>query len=117
MTDSFDLYCRTRGCSLTLNDLKLLNTYIKSRWARFVSRAPEAWRTDGWMDNHSPISMFLRFGQNQNLGALDEDDRNHEAMEFEKTRDYTQIRFLSMALATQTMCVYSHFIRMSLRNI
>lgn len=81
-----------------LVEMRAFHSGIRNRWVPWVRDAPASWKADGFLLNHVPISVACRYGQNRKIAVP-----NSEAAEFEvwdKERNYSRIRHVSMALAT-----------------
>ena len=89
--------------TLRLVDVRQLNARIERDWARWVENAPVAWKLDGFIVDHVPITVTSRFGQDQPICAID--SRDEEANNWYKERCYHKIRFVSVGLATHVRCV------------
>ncbi|KAF9515149.1 hypothetical protein BS47DRAFT_1391881 [Hydnum rufescens UP504] len=79
---------------MRLEDLTLMDVHMSTDWDEWVARAPDAWREDGWLESHIPITLTCKFGQDQPIGNPNQADI------WEHERDYSKIRFLSFALAS-----------------
>jgi hypothetical protein len=85
---------------LRLQDVKKLHGHILSEWDGWVRDAPDDWTADGWLQQHIPLSIACRFGQNQPIASSDQDALRVEARNWKEERNYTHIRYMSMAVAT-----------------
>ncbi|KAG2080366.1 hypothetical protein BD769DRAFT_1685099 [Suillus cothurnatus] len=90
---------------LRLQDVLLLHRLIKIQYDDFVANAPPSWLKDGWLQQHIPISVACRYGQNQPIASNDQHALRVEARNWHHERDYTDIRYLSMAVATHISCM------------
>ncbi|KAG0697258.1 hypothetical protein DFH29DRAFT_1022910 [Suillus ampliporus] len=93
-----------RRIVLRLQDVLELNRLIISEWDDFVANAPPAWTSDGWLQQHIPLSVACRYGQNQPIASTDQHALHVEARNWHHERDYSRIRYLSMAVATHISC-------------
>jgi hypothetical protein len=75
---------------------------MEGTWTSFVQNAPREWLSDEFLTSRVPISVSSRYGQNR---ALNFDDEAAEV--WERERDYSHIRYMSIALATHIRCVLS----------
>ncbi|KAG0693691.1 hypothetical protein DFH29DRAFT_382941 [Suillus ampliporus] len=96
--------CAQRTISLRLQDAIALDHLIKSEWDDWVADAPSHWTADGWLQQHAPLSIACRYGQNQPIASSDQHALRVEARNWNMERDYTHIRYLSMAVATDIGC-------------
>lgn len=83
---------------LTLDNFRQLNTNLISIYDNFVDDAPLDWTRDGFFKNHVPTSVTSRFGQDQRIAQ--DGTADAEAQKWDEERDYTHIRSVSFALAT-----------------
>ncbi|KAG2335563.1 hypothetical protein BDR05DRAFT_1006676 [Suillus weaverae] len=90
---------------LRLQDVLLLDRIVQIQWDDFVANAPGSWLMDGWLQQHIPISVACRYGQNQPIASTDRHALRVEARNWNHERDYTNIRYLSMAIATHISCM------------
>jgi|HubBroStandDraft_1064217.scaffolds.fasta_scaffold117901_3 hypothetical protein len=69
---------------------------VMQKWEDWIANAPESYTEDGVLSTHIPITVTSRYGQNQPLGT------DHQEAEgwWDKMRDFTNIRFICAALAT-----------------
>ncbi|KAG1811023.1 hypothetical protein EV424DRAFT_1542652 [Suillus variegatus] len=90
--------------NLRLEDLKALHAYIVSDWDGWVRNAPASWKDDGWLQSRAPLSVACRYGQNQAIASLNPTARCVEAANWQAEREYSNIRYMSMAIATDLTC-------------
>ncbi|KAG2029044.1 hypothetical protein BDR03DRAFT_1018980 [Suillus americanus] len=90
--------------NLRLEDLKALHRYIVSDWDEWVHKAPASWKDDGWLQSRAPLSIACRYGQNQAIASLDPAARGVEEANWQAEREYSDIRYMSMAIATDLTC-------------
>ncbi|KAG0697442.1 hypothetical protein DFH29DRAFT_1003759 [Suillus ampliporus] len=93
-----------RTITLRLQDVLLLNRMMDIQYDDFVANAPASWVKDGWLQQHIPVSVACRYGQNQPIASTDRQALRVEARNWNLERDYTHIRYLSMAVATHISC-------------
>ncbi|KAG1803891.1 uncharacterized protein HD556DRAFT_1303877 [Suillus plorans] len=101
--DITNLYA-TPTLTLRLDDLKSLHQIMVSVWDAWVEEAPPSWKVDGWLESHVPLSVACRYGQNQPITSLDPNARSVEERNWQVEREYSNIRYLSMAIATDLTC-------------
>ncbi|KAG2365886.1 hypothetical protein BDR07DRAFT_1373987 [Suillus spraguei] len=89
---------------LRLEDLQALHRYIVSDWDEWVHNAPASWKNDGWLQSRVPLSIACRYGQNQAIASLDPTARGVEEANWQAERQYTNIRYMSVAIATDLTC-------------
>ncbi|KAG1853395.1 hypothetical protein F4604DRAFT_1933291 [Suillus subluteus] len=94
----------TPTLTLRLDDLKLLHRNIVSNWDAWVQEAPPSWKVDGWLQSHVPLSVACRYGQNQPIASSNPNARSVEERNWQVEREYSNIRYLSMAIATDLTC-------------
>ncbi|KIK32147.1 hypothetical protein CY34DRAFT_760389, partial [Suillus luteus UH-Slu-Lm8-n1] len=90
--------------TLRLQDVLQLNSMMIEQYDDFVANAPPYWLKDGWLQQHIPISVACRYGQNQAIASTDQHALRVEARNWNIERNYTNIRYLSMAVATHISC-------------
>jgi len=83
---------------LNFEDVKTLDCLIVDGYSAWVNKAPSHWKADSFLQNHSPIVVTSRFGQNTGIAARGNEE--HEAANWDSERDYSKIAFLTFALAT-----------------
>lgn len=81
---------------------------MEVEYDNFVANAPASWLEDGWLQQHMPVSVACRYGQNQPIASTDRHALRVEARNWKLERDYANIRYLSMAIATHISYVLSH---------
>lgn len=86
--------------TLRLQDVMLLDRMMAIQYDDFVANAPPYWLSDGWLQQHIPISVACRYGQNQPIASTDPHALRVEARNWHYERDYAHIRYLSVAVAT-----------------
>lgn len=79
---------------------------MRIQYDDFVANAPPSWLKDGWLQQHIPISVACRYGQNQPIASTDRHALRVEARNWNLERDYTNIRYMSMAIATHISYVF-----------
>jgi hypothetical protein len=95
------LNCISRGTNvhtLSLEHVRSLHAEIQKTYDTWT-HGDRSWFKDGFFMDSRPIFVTVRFGQNRNIyprAALAE-----EASAWELERDYSKMRFVSMALATE----------------
>jgi hypothetical protein len=101
------IFSATPTITLRLDDLKLLHQNIVSNWEAWVQESPPSWKADGWLQSHVPLSVACRYGQNQPIASSNPNARSVEERNWQVEREYSNIRYLSMAIATDLTCVSS----------
>jgi hypothetical protein len=97
---------------LTIPKLHTLNSIIKRHYYLWVRGAPESYHTDDFLQSRVPITVTSEYGQNQEFGirsrtALDQSN-------WSKDRDYTKIRYITLAVATHLRSVTLSLVSSSL---
>jgi hypothetical protein len=64
----------------------------------WVANAPEFWRKDGFLEGHLPMAITCAYGQNQPIGEAAAAEE--QALAWNRERDYSTIRYVSIAIAT-----------------
>ncbi|KAH7917232.1 hypothetical protein BV22DRAFT_1135578 [Leucogyrophana mollusca] len=85
------------------SDLRTLHQAIKERYEHWVRRAPPQWKEDGFLVHNVPISIAMRYGQNQQIAVKANFDAERNA--FQQDRKYSCIKTISMALATHVSAI------------
>ena len=75
-------------------DLEIINSYHS-----WLDDAPRDYIEDNFFKSRVPIAITSRFGQNQRL-AESPRDREEELFNWARDRDYSRIRYVTLALAT-----------------
>lgn len=79
--------------------MKRLDAEIVKSYAGWIAAAPEAYKAEDVFPGRVPVAITSRFGQNQQLASSVE-LRNEERGNWARDRDYSRIRYLTLALAT-----------------
>lgn len=83
---------------LNFENVKELDKCISEGYKAWVSGSPRSWRADGFLQDHSPIVITSRFGQDAAIAA--QGNEEDEALNWDSERDYSKIAYLTIALAT-----------------
>ena len=83
---------------MNFEELRDLDDRIVEGYDVWVSNAPPKWKADRFLQDHSPIVVTSRFGQNSRIAVGGQEDQEAEAWNIE--RDYSRISYLTFALAT-----------------
>jgi hypothetical protein len=65
-----------------------------------VDNSPDEYKADNFLIDNLPLVITSRYGQNQHL-SLAQDDEDEDAENWKKDRDFTRIRYIFLAIATQ----------------
>ncbi|KAG1721838.1 hypothetical protein EDB19DRAFT_1917044 [Suillus lakei] len=87
-----------RRIVLRLEDFRRLHDTFGGGWNDWADLIPLEWKEDGFLADHAPVGVTIRYGQNQPLiinGALDVERRN-----WDDDRNYSYIRQFTFSLAT-----------------
>ena len=84
--------------NLTFNlaNLRLLDRAIRRRYTNWVRDAPATYTQDNFFKERVPTVVTSRYGQNQELGM----DWEQETANWTRDRDFSRVRYLTVALAT-----------------
>ncbi|KAH7920877.1 hypothetical protein BV22DRAFT_1179673 [Leucogyrophana mollusca] len=85
---------------LTLDDTRLLHNRIVDCWDDWVTDAPRSWKEDSWLTRINPLSIACKYGQNQPIVNANAGVVAVEAANWDRERDYKNIRYVSMAIAS-----------------
>lgn len=83
---------------LNLEDVKSLDQAIVEGYDDWVAKSPPKWKADGLFKENIPIVVTSRFGQNTAIAVPDNEEE--EANSWNTERDFSQVAFLTFALAT-----------------
>jgi hypothetical protein len=92
--------------------MKRLDRMIVRAYETWVEDAPEDYKSDVMWQGRIPVAVTSRFGQNQEL-ASSVDLRAEEIDNWARDRDYTRIRYITIALATHIRYVHFQLSRVS----
>ncbi|KAH9913183.1 uncharacterized protein B0H18DRAFT_1126502 [Fomitopsis serialis] len=87
---------------LNLADFRQLSFVIGANWAGWTRKVPMAWKADGFLLGHEPISVVCRYGQNTPIGGAGMEDIEME--NWRRDRNYRKIRYVAFAIASQISC-------------
>jgi hypothetical protein len=79
--------------------MKRLDQEIINSYTQWIEAAPAAYKSDDMFPSRIPVAITSRFGQNQELASSVE-LRDEERFNWARDRDYSRIRYLTLALAT-----------------
>lgn len=82
--------------TLNLPMVMSLDRALRSQYDLWVQRAPESYTQDKFFQERVPIIVTSLYGQNQPLGI----DPTTERGNWHWDRDFSKIRFMTVALAT-----------------
>lgn len=90
-----------------LEQTKALHDAIRELWPGYRSQAPTHFKASTIFATSTPIIVTARVGQNQEVYVANPD---HDALEnyqrsWRNLRDYSKIRYMTVALATHIQCV------------
>lgn len=89
--------------SLRLQDVRKLHTAIVDHYATWVEGAPRGWFKDTFFKDSRPMVISCLFGQDQPICITGE--RNRERNIWKTERDYTLMKYVTVALATNIRSV------------
>ena len=78
--------------------MKSLDIAIIDNYHDWIKKAPRHY-IDDFFQSRIPIAVTSRFGQNQQL-SQSINDREEERINWMRDRDYSRIRYVTLALAT-----------------
>lgn len=81
---------------LNIDMVQLLDREICKGYASWVRRAPAEYKDDNFFIERVPIVITSRYGQNNQLGHKPVQERGN----WKRDRDWSKIRFVTVALAT-----------------
>jgi hypothetical protein len=87
-----------RSIYMNFEDVNNLHRLIVRGYNSWVHNAPPSWKKDTFIASNSPILITSRYGQNASI-ALPNNQHN-EADAWDRERDYSNVAFLTVALAT-----------------
>lgn len=71
---------------------------MRDDWVSYVDGMPPSWTDDNFLSTHEPICVLTRYGQNQPIVV--QQHLAHERKDWQEDRDYSEVRSLSFAIAT-----------------
>ena len=89
---------RGRKIELRLVDARNLHQDFLDVWETWVEGAPASWKRDGFLTDNTPVSITIRYGQNQEI--LLPNLASTERRNFHRDRDYTFIKSFTFSIAT-----------------
>jgi hypothetical protein len=99
LTDLISCRDSDRRINLNLSSMKALDSAIVRWYQEWVANAPPDYINDDFFPSRIPVAVTSRFGQNQQLSKTHE-DREEERLNWARDRDYSRIRYVTLALAT-----------------
>lgn len=84
---------------LSHRDLRNYSRFFRSEWPVWVVESPQHWKDDLFITNNSPISLMIRYGQDQLIA--DPTTLAVDAASFDLERDTRFCRTMWVALATR----------------
>ncbi|KIN99500.1 hypothetical protein M404DRAFT_10368 [Pisolithus tinctorius Marx 270] len=88
---------------MTYRQVRNLSRRMREDFHDFMANVPDEWLEDRYMVDNVPITIALRYGQNQEIcrdGQLEE-----EAAHWHRLHRYHHVRTMTVALATHIQCV------------
>ena len=70
------------------------------RYPTWYENAPDDWKEDGFLRDNRPAAVSVLYGQDQKIAAQSGQALVDEARQWKEDRDYTQLRAIYIALAT-----------------
>lgn len=93
------LFRRESHVELTLDNLHRFNELIVNKWDQWAKNTPITWREDGFLLEHVPVGVSLRFGQNQRI-SVSRGSIEQEALNWQNERTFEKCKLVYMAIAT-----------------
>ena len=88
--------------SMPLSKTRQLHHEIGRSYRSWVNDAPTSYTEDGFFVDSFPIAITSRCGQNQRFSHVAKgNDYEKEKLSWNKLRDFSQIKYLSLAVASQ----------------
>lgn len=84
---------------MTLLQVRALHRKIQDDYETWARDAPHQWSKDDFFINSRPIFVTIHYGQNQEICIRNAFEQ--EADIWETERDYSKIKYLSIAIATE----------------
>jgi hypothetical protein len=93
-----------------------LNRIFKNSWEEWVENAPDEWKDDDWITTRVPISVAMRYGQNQpvEISGRGVDDARRA---WETDRQFGRLRYMSFAIASHLSYVCDTFIMQATNDL
>ncbi|TFK58781.1 hypothetical protein BDN72DRAFT_906417 [Pluteus cervinus] len=80
-----------------------VSTMMYDKYHGYFQNSPASWQEDGFFAGHIPLSVSARYGQNQDI-VLQQGQFTLQQENWELEHDYSQIRSMSFALASDIQC-------------
>lgn len=93
----------SRNIDMTLPPFKQLHDVLVDQWDAWVDAAPQDYKVDGFLTNHVPVAVTIRYGQNQEIcsqKALELHNLDAQRDVWLKDHQFTNLMEFSFALAT-----------------
>jgi hypothetical protein len=85
--------------NLDLRNLRKLNNRMQLAYENWVDASPASYKADGFFSKRQLICITSRYGQNIQL-ELDPDHQVEEIDNWKKERDFANIRYFTVAVAS-----------------
>jgi hypothetical protein len=89
---------------LRREDVETLHESIEAEWDEWVRRATSSgipgWSNDAFLLENVPITIVVRYGQNQQVCLENQEDRREEGRHWQRLHQYANMRTMTFALAT-----------------
>jgi len=79
-------------------DVQNLHEIIEGQYHDFVRDAPADWKDDSFLNDNVPITISVRYGQNQDICGQGTEEE--ETYHWHRLHQYRHIRTMAIALAT-----------------
>lgn len=103
------VYSKQPAYSLRLQDVQSLHTAVVEQYIEWVEHAPNGWFKDTFFADSRPMFITCLFGQDQPICLANE--HNMERNIWKSERDYTKMKYVSVALATNIRFVLYYILR------
>jgi hypothetical protein len=90
---------------LNLTEIRVLDTAIQTWYNQWVEQAPAAYKLDQFLTHRIPVAITSIYGQNQPL-LITENHDAEDAANWERSRDFSRLRYISFSLASHFVYVY-----------
>jgi hypothetical protein len=88
--------------SFKLHEVRSVHDVMGEVYDRWVAKAPRGWFKNNFFRDSRPIIISCVYGQNQPICPADVDSYRVERRAWREERDYSKIKYLSLAIASHT---------------
>jgi hypothetical protein len=101
------IYRTHAAYSFKLHEIRQLNDIMEDTYDEWVANAPSGFFKNSFFRDSKPIIISCVVGQNQPICSPDIDSIRLEKRMWAEDRDYSKIKYFSLAIASHTKSVMS----------